>query len=962
EADVVPLLAGREAEVSVAAVNGPRSTVISGVEDAVVEVIGLLEAGGVKTKRLRVSHAFHSPLMESMLAEFRRVAEGLSYASPRIPVVSNVTGLVADAEALCSADYWVRHVREAVRFADGVRSLADTGVTTYLELGPDEVLSTMGEQCLPEETADAAVFLPAARSGRDAVETALTLAAGAHVRGVAVDWTAVLAAVAGRPARRVELPTYAFQRTRYWVATGAAPETHNGEAEAQRESADADFWDAVEREDLSALTDTLAVESEAVTGESLAAVLPVLSSWRRRSRERSQVDAWRYRIAWSPVSEVAAASLTGSWLVAVEAGQADDAWVADCVAALAARGALPVVVELDDADADREAVAARLRDALGRTDRAAADVTGVLSLLALAEGRHGRYTAVPSGLALTLSLLQAIGDAGVGGRVWCVTRGAMATGGSESPLSLEQAAVWGLGRVAGLEAPERWGGLVDLPQTPDGRALERLMAVIGGTTGEDEVAVRASGVFARRVVRAAVSAEGGKAWQPSGTVLVTGGTGALGAHVARWLARAGAEHLVLVSRRGPAAEGMDKLRAQLAELGARVTVAACDVGDREALAGVLARVPEELPLTAVVHTAGVLDDGVLDGLSADRFEGVLRAKSEAAWHLHELTRELDLSAFVLFSSFSATVGGAGQGNYAAANAFLDALAERRRAEGLPATSVAWGPWADGGMATQDAVISGRMERFGLPPMEPELAVTAMARAVSQSDTCPVITDIDWPRFTAGVDGTRLGHLFGDIAEVRTVRQATDATLDGQPAGDHRPTLGTTLAELPAAERETALLDMVRTHTAAVLGYATHEGIDGERGFFDMGLDSLTAVELRNRLNVATGLRLRPTALFDYGSPSALARHLMGELVEDEAAPEKSLPAEIDRLESVLTAMSQDDITRTKAIVRLQSVLAKLSEPVGGGGSAVRDDNGDDDLESASVDELFDVIDRELGDA
>ncbi|MGW7759020.1 SDR family NAD(P)-dependent oxidoreductase, partial [Streptomyces violaceusniger] len=896
---------------------------------------------------------------EPMLAEFRQVAEGLSYASPRIPVVSNVTGLVADAEALCSAEYWVRHVREAVRFAGGVRSLVDAGVTTFLELGPDEVLSTMGEQCLPDETADVAVFLPAARSGRGEVETALTLAAVAHVRGVPVDWMAVLAATAGRPARRVELPTYAFQRKRYWVETAAAPGAHHGTADA-RESADADFWDAVEREDLSALAGTLAVENEADAGESLAAVLPVLSSWRRRSRERSQVDAWRYRIAWSPVSE-AAGALTGSWLVAVPAGLAGDVWVADCVAGLAARGALPVVVELEDADADREAVAARLREALG-ADRAA-DVTGVLSLLALAEGRHGRYAAVPLGLALTLSLLQGIGDAGVGGRVWCVTRGAVATGGAESPSSVEQAAVWGLGRVAGLEAPERWGGLVDLPQTLDGRALERLTAAISGATGEDELAVRASGVFARRVVRAAVGAQGGEVWTPSGSVLVTGGTGALGAHVARWLARAGAEHLLLLSRRGPAAEGVDKLRAQLAESGARVTVAACDVGDRQALAGVLARVPEEFPLTAVVHTAGVLDDGVLDGLSVGRFEGVLRAKSEAAWHLHELTRELDLSAFVLFSSFSATVGGAGQGNYAAANAFLDALAEHRRAEGLPATSVAWGPWADGGMAAQDAAVSGRMERFGLPAMEPELAVTAMARAVNQSDTCPVITDIDWPRFTAGVDGTRLGLLFGDIAEVRAVRQAADATLDGQTAGTHRPALATTLAELPAAEREPALLDLVRTQTAAVLGYATHEGIDGERGFFDMGLDSLTAVELRNRLNAATGLRLRPTALFDYGSPSALARHLKGELVEDEAAPEKSLPAEIDRLESVLSAMEQDDIARTKAIVRLQSVLAKLSEPVSGGGSAVRDDvANDDDLESASVDELFDVIDRELGDA
>ncbi|MYW49525.1 beta-ketoacyl reductase, partial [Streptomyces sp. SID161] len=235
-----------------------------------------------------------------------------------------------------------------------------------------------------------------------------------------------------------------------------------------------------------------------------------------------------------------------------------------------------------------------------------------------------------------------------------------------------------------------------LPGVVDARLVGRLAGVLASSGGEGEVAVRAAGVFGRRVVRAVGS--GGGSWRVSGTVLVTGGTGGVGRHVARWLARAGAEHVVLASRRGPAVDGVAELGAEVAGLGSRLSVVACDVGDRGALAGLLERIAAEVPLSAVVHAAGVLDDGVLDGLSVERFEGVLRAKAEGAWHLHELTRGLDLSAFVLFSSFSATVGGAGQGNYAAANAYLDALAEVRRAEGLPATSIAWGPWAEDGMA------------------------------------------------------------------------------------------------------------------------------------------------------------------------------------------------------------------------------------------------------------------------
>ncbi|MGV9853737.1 SDR family NAD(P)-dependent oxidoreductase, partial [Streptomyces sp. NPDC003442] len=816
EVDVLRLLVGREAEVSVAAVNGPRSTVISGAEAAIAEVVGLLEAEGVKTKRLRVSHAFHSPLMEPMLAEFRQVAEGLSYAPLRIPVVSNVTGLVAGADALCSAEYWVRHVCEAVRFADGVRSLADAGVTTFLELGPDGVLSGMGQECVSD-----AVFASVLRDGRAEIPSLQEALAEIYVRGRQVDWSALLAPA--RP-RRVELPTYAFQRERFWlepVRTGTAP----------------------------ALTQV--------------------------------ADRRRYRVSWSPVSDVVGAALTGTWLVAVPAGLAGDEWVAGCVAALAGRGALPVVVELGQDDADRAAMADRLRRALEEAE--VSDAAGVVSLLAPAEGRHGEYGAVPLGLALTLSLFQGVGDAGVGGRVWCVTRGAVAVGGSESPSSVEQAGVWGLGRVAGLEAPERWGGLVDLPEAWDARVADRLVGVVSGGAGETEAAVRASGVFGRRVARAVEGAHGAEGWEPSGTVLVTGGTGALGAHVARWLARSGVEHLVLVSRRGPGAEGVDELCAELREIGARVTVVACDVGDRGALAGVLAGVPEEFPLTGVVHAAGVLDDGVLDGLSVDRFEGVLRAKSEAAWHLHELTRELELSAFVLFSSFSGTVGAAGQANYAAANAILDALAEWRRGAGLPATSVAWGPWADNGMAE---AVADRWRRHGLPAMDPESAVAALEQSVNHPAAAAlIVADVEWDTLAGTMADTRSRRLLHDLMAHGSPDTADEVTTTDE-------SLRRRLAGLGTAEQERVLMEFVRSHVAAVLGHRRPEAIDADRAFKELGFDSLAAVTLRNRLNAATGLSLPSTLLFDHPTVTALVKLVRTEVLGLRNGADAALPVAV----------------------------------------------------------------------
>ncbi|GHF52599.1 hypothetical protein GCM10010218_37590 [Streptomyces mashuensis] len=837
EEEVTPYLTDR---VGIAAINGPSSVVISGDEAVALEIAERFAAEGRKTRRLSVSHAFHSPLMDGMLGAFREVVAGISYSEPRVPVVSNLTGALVSGEEMSSPEFWVRHVREAVRFHDGVRVLEAEGVTTFVELGPDGVLSAMAQ----ETVADAA-FVPVLRRDRAEAETLALALAQAHVRGVTTDWAAYFA---GTGARRVDLPTYAFQRDRYWPdALMAAARQSMGAGTVPGDSVDARFWEAVEREDL----ESLAAELDLVEDDWLAQALPALSAWRRRQNEQSTVDAWRYHSVWRPLSSSrAAARLQGVWCVVTAEG---DVSSNDIVEGLTARCAEVRTITVPAGEL---------------TDRAAlADL--------LAEGSYAGVVSLLPDAVSTAVLVQALGDAGVGAPLWCVTSGAVSTAASDVLRSPVQAAVWGLGRVVALEYPERWGGLVDLPEGVDARVLDRLAGVLAGGSGEDQVAVRASGVFARRLVRAARIA--GDEWSAGGSVLVTGGTGALGAEVARWLVARGAEHVVLTSRRGLEAPGAVELEAELSASGAWVTVAACDVTDRDALAALLESLPAEYPLTAVFHAAGVLDDGVLEGLTPERFERVLHAKASAAVNLHELTQDLDLSAFVLFSSIAGTLGSAGQANYAAANAFLDALAEQRRAAGLPATSIAWGPWAEGGMAA-DGALAERMRAGGIPPMAADTAIAALQRVLDGDETVVTVADIDWERFAPGFTAARPSSLLAELVDTDAGAAASGPVGGGAPGG-----LAQELAGLSESERERALLELVRGHVAEVLGHSGAAAVEAGNAFKELGFDSLTAVELRNRLNTVTGLRLPATLVFDYPTPAALAAHLRSELLGDEAA-------------------------------------------------------------------------------
>ncbi|MFH8387789.1 SDR family NAD(P)-dependent oxidoreductase, partial [Kitasatospora sp. NPDC018058] len=735
------------------------------------------------------------------------------------------------------------------------------------------------------------------------------------------------------PTTHLDLPTYPFQHQRYWL-------TPTQEHPAPTNDTTDSFWQLIENGDAQAFAAALDVAADTPLGSAL----PALAAWRSRSREESAADGWRHGFAWRPLPQpVQPPVLDGSWLVVSPAGAATREPGAAVVRALAAHGARPVVLELPTGELRREVIARRVAEAL---DGVSAP-TGVVSLLAAADGVFPGLSAVPAGLGGTLSLTQALGDADVSAPLWCLTRGAVTADGpgDEAGADPAQAAVWGLGRVAALEHPSRWGGVIDLPDVLDERGAGWLAAVLAGPGAEDQVALRSGGPLARRLVRLpAGGAVSARPWQPQGTVLITGGTGAVGAHAARWLARAGAEHLLLVGRRGLDAPGATELRAELEVAGVSVTIAACDVTDRQALAALLDGIPEERPLTAVLHAAGVLDDGLLDELTAERLADVLSAKTQSALLLDELTRSQGLSAFVLFSSLAGAIGNAGQGNYAAANAFLDALAERRRAEGLPATAVAWGPWADGGMAA--GPLAERLRREGLPPMEPRLALAALRRTVEREETGVLVADAEWDRFAAAFAAVRPSPLLAELAPVRT-RTREEREVDGA--------LAERLGALPPQEREAALLDVVRSQVAAVLGHRTPGTVEPERAFKEMGFDSLSAVDLRNRLERALGSRLPATLVFDHPTPAVLAAHLAGGSGGVERGP-GGVIAVIDRLEAALAAADAEDVDHGAVSARLRRLAATWSErrPEGAGTTV------SEQLEEASPDQVIAFINSQLG--
>ncbi|MDT0310430.1 SDR family NAD(P)-dependent oxidoreductase, partial [Streptomyces sp. DSM 44917] len=883
-----------EGRIALAAENGPRSVVLSGEPQALDALAAALEAEGVRAARLPVDYAAHGPQVEAVRGPLAEALSGLAPRRAAIPLYSTVTGAPVDGERLDAA-YWADNLRRPVRFLDAVRRLLADEHRVFVEVGPHPVLTAAVEAAREEAAEEGVVVCGTLRREDGGPRRMLTSLAQLHVRGVPVDWRP---AFPGAPARPVPLPTYAFRERRFWLPAEDGADAPTAPSSAPADAAEARVWEAVEREDAEGLADALGAPG----AEALIPALPALAAWRRAHRRRAAARHWRYRVVWEPArpAEGAPQPPRGHWLLVAPPPEVTPGVVERCAAALAELGGTEVLRPGDDAGepgsaAQRAGLAGELRRTAGR----GAAPVGVLSLLALDERPLPGRPGLTAGAARTLALIQALGDAGIPAPLWLVTAGAVAVAGDEGGgPSPAQAMAWGLGRVAGLEHPERWGGLLDLPPDAAGGTGADLARALSRYGPEDQLALRGGQVLARRLVRAPLP-EGrgaGPGLRGGGTALVTGGTGALGAHVARRLAREGAERVVLVSRRGPDAPGAAGLAAGIEALGARAHVAACDVADPEALAALAERLREEgPPVRTVVHAAGLAPLVPLAGTDGELLAGTVRAKVAGAAHLDALFQGPGApGAFVLFSSIAGVWGSADHAAYGAANAALEALAARRRARGLPATCVAWGIWdpeSGGGMAA--GLERDRLLARGVRFMDPGAALDALADAVEHEETSVAVCDVDWERFAPAFAAARPRPLLAGVPEARAPAGLADAPEDGPEgrtaatgAADEAAGARGRLAGLPPERRERALRELVRGHAAAALGHAGPHLLDPDRPFRAQGLDSVTAVDLRNRLAAATGLRLPVGVVFDHPTVAELAGRLSALL----AGPPPAAPA------------------------------------------------------------------------
>jgi epothilone polyketide synthase D len=863
----------RTDRVALAALNGPQDTVISGAADAVEEIAAELAAAGVQGRRLAVSHAFHSPLLDPVLAPLEEAAAAVEFREPAIPVYSNLTGEKLDRATLSDPTYWSRHARRPVRFHQGLLALARSGAGAFVEVGPGRTLLGLGSRALPGQDL---LWLPSLRRGRQENAQLLDSLGTLFTWGAPVD----LRALHG-PAtpRHVPLPTYAFQRRPLAFPLAEDGRTGLAGPAAGQRAAEED-------------TGTL-----------------------------------RYTVRWQQAPASAAPEAPAGRTLLLTGTEADSRdLAADLAARLTARGGTAVTLRLapDTDAADDPAVLpagdpARLRALLAEH----APLDRIVHLASLDTPLGDEATAGDlararvTGPETAVHLLQALAEgagAGPAGspKLWLVTRGAQATGEKDPADGLAGGMLTGLGKVAALEQSALWGGSVDLD--PAGGGAGDLLAELLHADAEDEVALRAGERWVPRLVPEPGAPAAPPALRPDASYLITGGLGGLGLTLAGWLADRGARHVVLTGRSGlppreqwdalvteaggageaeeaaeaaeaaqaPGAEGGNPAAARVRAVrdlegrGVQVTVARADVTDEDAMREVLAAAAAAgHPVRGVIHAAGLAGARNIDEAEPGELHAVLRPKVEGAWTLHRLLAGAEPDFLVLMSSIAAVWGSAHLAGYAAANRFLDGLAAYRRATGRPALSVAWGPWnVASGLGGDDLL--ARLEALGLRALDAPTGLAELGGLLAADGTRgghAVVSGADWQTLKPLLESRRARPLLAGI----------EAAGPGEDGGAPSAQLTAVLAA-PAEGREALLDGYVRDALAAQLGVPRGE-ITDDIDLLEMGLDSLGVSQLIARYRKELALRLEPRPFFEVPAIG------WGRLLAEEVARQHPAPQE-----------------------------------------------------------------------
>ncbi|HEY2197049.1 MAG TPA: SDR family NAD(P)-dependent oxidoreductase [Mycobacterium sp.] len=902
--------------LSVAAYNG-ANTVLSGPATDLEQVVARLQADGVRCDWLETSHAFHSALLDPILDEFEAYADRFTYTSPQRILVCNRTGVAIGRSVKLDGNYWRRHARQPVEFAKNVQTLSDLGCKVLLEIGPQPVLTAAALRAWPDPATTPRAIASLRKNTADHRQITEALA-DAYALGHLPDFGALRQA----HARKLDLPTYPFQHRQYWYKDKRERPNQQSHMGGPRTQAVRLLEDG-RIEELAGL-----LGGASADGQTLQ-VLTKLAAQHNQQRNTQAIAGDRYEIRWEKSTATASDADAGeapTWLLVGDDGEA----VQSLVDALTAQGQQHQILGLPASEADEEQLAAALRATAADQPNlrivhvAALDSDTAPSMRSLLRMQH-------QVLGGTKRLFRAAAAAELRQPIWLVTRGAQRITDADI-VSPDQSCLWGFGRAASLEYPQLWGGLADLAEGTADEWSRFVTWLVAAPRGEDQIALRDQTVYVPRLLRRVGAPSATPlALRDDATYLVTGGLGSIGLEIAGFLAAHGAKHLVLTSRRSPSDAAQLRIDALREQHGSDIQVVAADVADAQDVARLLATVKAELPpLAGIVHAAGEIGTTPLSNLDDAEVDRVFAGKVWGAWHLSEAAADLKLDFFLSTSSIASVWGGYGQTAYGAANAFLDGLAWRLREQGVGGVSVNFGPWA-AGMADEES--RAKLSKRGVRTLSPSDALAGMAdlMAASAQGAAPgcaqgVVARIDWARFLPLYQQAGRRSFLAEL-EREVPDAAPVTTLSGKTQLVER------LTNAPVQQRRKLMADYLRDAVAEVTRVDASE-IREDAGFFDLGMDSLMAVELRRRIEQGVGKEIPATLAMDYPRLSDVVDYLLGDVLGLSEQAGKSGPS----LATAVTTRTDEPI----AIIALSCRFPGAPNPeafwdlLSGGVNAIRE--------------------------